>query len=353
MVATHQEVNASPSVSQAVGQSLERKPLPTIFAGELEPVVADLVKKALSNPATWLGGLPTTPLCSFGPSTPPLDADELEKQLVDAAETRSQFDSTESNGPSPGITDPCEARFKKVLEVWDKDISKYKIVESIEPEVDNFGGYVFVVRGHIDPNSKKSTTYVDVKSETLRDLLREVLENVKAVSAMEPKPSIEQNVLFHFLPELKSKLDQSTHGEQLSGIHSATTDGIVPASLVVPSPADPKAYADCAAPGNLQHNARSRPEGVEHLRLLVDHIDKAYAATVERLTPLLQRGEITYDLLELLFKPGCRLYTKCLGTGKSRGVVFDVAEETTRKDVTHLKLECHYLDHGWRGGPSL
>ncbi|RAL09439.1 ATP-binding protein, partial [Aspergillus homomorphus CBS 101889] len=178
------------------------------------------------------------------------------------------------------------------LHRWDKDTSKYKVVESIEPEVDDFSGYVFVVREHIDSKSKKSTTYIDVKSEILRDILREVLENVKTVSVMEAKPSIEQVVLFHFLPELKS--------------HS---------------------------------------EGVEHLRLLVDHIDEAYAAIVERLTPLLQRREITYDLLELLFKPGCHLYTKCLGTGKSRCIVFDAAEETTRKDVTHLKLECHYLDH--------
>ncbi|KAL4923408.1 ATP-binding protein [Aspergillus undulatus] len=175
---------------------------------------------------------------------------------------------------------------------WDEDILKYKMVESIEPEVDDFSGYVFVIREHIDPRSKKSTTYVDVKSETLRDLLREVLVNVKAVSVMEPKPSIEQIVLFHFLPELKS-----------------------------------------------------HPESVEHLRLLINHIDEAYAATVERLTPLLHRGEITYDLLGLLFKPGCHLYTKCLGTEKSRCVIFDAAEETTRRDVTHLKLECHYLDH--------
>ncbi|CEL09514.1 hypothetical protein ASPCAL12649 [Aspergillus calidoustus] len=188
-----------------------------------------------------------------------------------------------------------------------------------------------------DPKSKDSTTFVDVKSETLRDIVREVLGNVKAVSVMEPKPSIEQIILFHFLPELKSKLNQLTHGEQSTGTPSP--------SLVAPSPADPGACADCADPRKLQHNARSHPEGVEYLRLLIDHIDKTYAAKVERLASLLQRGEITYDLLELLFKPGCHVYTKCFGTGKSRCVVFDAAEETTRKDVTHLKLECHYLDH--------
>lgn len=95
MVATHHDINASPSVPQAVDRGLEKKPLPTLVAGEVEPVVADLVKKALSNPATWPGGLPTTPVCAFGPSMLPLDVDELEKQLVDAAKTRCQSDCTD------------------------------------------------------------------------------------------------------------------------------------------------------------------------------------------------------------------------------------------------------------------
>jgi hypothetical protein len=117
MVATHQDVNASPLAPQAVEQGLEKKPLPAIVAGELEQVVAGLVRKALSNPATWPGGLPTTPACSFGPSTPPLDADELEKQLLGAAETRSQSTDID-DGPSPGINEPCKARFKRVLEMY-------------------------------------------------------------------------------------------------------------------------------------------------------------------------------------------------------------------------------------------
>jgi hypothetical protein len=41
-----------------------------------------------------------------------------------------------------------------------------------------------------DPISKKSTTYVDVKSETLRDILQALLENVKVVSGMGPRLSV-------------------------------------------------------------------------------------------------------------------------------------------------------------------
>jgi hypothetical protein len=46
----------------------------------------------------------------------------------------------------------------------------------------------------LDERSTKSTTYIDVKSEILRDILREVLRNVKTVSLMEPKPTVSDMV---------------------------------------------------------------------------------------------------------------------------------------------------------------
>ena len=116
-------------------------------------------------------------------------------------------------------------------------------------------------------------------------------------------------------------------------------------SLILPDPNDPGAYADYMAPDRLQSNMRNGPASYEHLGLLVDYIKDAYAGTAETLAQLLDHGEITYDLLGVLFKPGCHVYTKCFGTGKSRSVVFDGGEETTQKGVTYLKLDCHYLDH--------
>lgn len=119
MVATHPDINAPPSVLQAVDQADGRKPSPNIVLSGLEQVVADLVKKALSNQATWLGGLPATPNFPFGPSTPPLDADELGNQLIKATDTGSEADCTDiEDGPSPGITEAREAKFKKVLEMY-------------------------------------------------------------------------------------------------------------------------------------------------------------------------------------------------------------------------------------------
>ncbi|OGM49469.1 fungal specific transcription factor [Aspergillus bombycis] len=68
-------------------------------------------------------------------------------------------------------------------ELWDKDISKYnfKVVESIQPEVDGISSYIPVVHEHIDSKSRKSTLYVNVNTEPLRDILPEVIENVKTI----------------------------------------------------------------------------------------------------------------------------------------------------------------------------
>ncbi|KAL3429143.1 hypothetical protein BDV09DRAFT_203282 [Aspergillus tetrazonus] len=277
MVAIHQDINDSPSAPQSAEQGFENNSLPT--------VVADL--QALSDPATEVGRLPASPVCSVGSSTAALNVSELDKRLVRAGLKLSFTKMTLMRGRLPRPTRPSSRS-------WDNDTCEYKVVE-MELEADDFRGFVFVVRKRIDPIFKKSTTYIDVKSKTLQDILQVLLENVKAVGDMGAKLSIKQTVLFHFLPQL------------------------------------------------------SRPEGAEDLRLLVNHIDEAYAASTEQLTPLLQRGEITYDLLELLFKPGCHLYTKCPGTGKPWCMVLDTVEETPRNNATYFKLECHYVDHDGHG----
>ena len=83
----------------------------------------------------------------------------------------------------------------------------------------------------------------------------------------------------------------------------------------------------------------------EHLLLLIDHLKHTYASTLQRLESMLQHGHITYDLLWALFKPGCHVYTTCIGTKEPRCVVFDAGEEMTQNDETWLNLECRFLDY--------
>jgi hypothetical protein len=60
---------------------------------------------------------------------------------------------------------------------------------------------------------------------------------------------------------------------------------------------------------------------------------------------MLQHGHITYDLLYALFKPGCHVYTTCLGTKEPRCVRFDAGEEVTQNDETWWNLECRFIDY--------
>ncbi|KAI2758257.1 hypothetical protein DTO006G1_6773 [Penicillium roqueforti] len=97
-----------------------------------------------------------------------------------------------------------KSQFKTVVEVWDKEAYKYRIAEPTETsnDLDDYAEYAFVVRECIDRTSKEVVSFIDIKSEGLRDILRDVLYNIKAVSLIEDKLSIEQNVLFYFLLEL-------------------------------------------------------------------------------------------------------------------------------------------------------
>ncbi|KFZ19606.1 hypothetical protein V502_03529 [Pseudogymnoascus sp. VKM F-4520 (FW-2644)] len=95
--------------------------------------------------------------------------------------------------------------FKAINEVWDAKAYKYKIVESVTPtdKADELNQYVFVVRGRIDKDTTKTIYHVDIKSEILRDVLRNVLKDAHAVSTKENDLSVEQNLLYHYIPELE------------------------------------------------------------------------------------------------------------------------------------------------------
>ncbi|KAJ5873293.1 ATPase AAA-type core [Penicillium solitum] len=197
------------------------------------------------------------------------------------------------------------SQFKTVVETWDKEACKYKIAEPTETSIglDDYAEYAFIVRERVDRTSEEVVPFIDIKSEGLRDILRDVLHDIKAVSLMEDKPSIEQNFLFHFLPELDR----------------------------------------CAE--NMDSSSDHESAHAKHLLLLIDHLKHAYASTLQRLESMLQHGHITYDLLWALFKPGCHVYTTCIGTKEPRCVVFDAGEEMTQNDETWLNLECRFLDY--------
>ncbi|KAJ5960726.1 ATPase AAA-type core, partial [Penicillium vulpinum] len=89
---------------------------------------------------------------------------------------------------------------------WDKEVYKYTITEPVETSggVNDYTEYIFVVCEYIDRISKEVVLFIDIKSEGLRDILRDILHNIKAVSLIEDKLSVIEIVL------LLRKLDRYT-----------------------------------------------------------------------------------------------------------------------------------------------
>lgn len=78
--------------------------------------------------------------------------------------------------------------------IWDQKAYRYTIVESPSDEVENLDHYVFIVRARIDRDTKETTYYTDIKSESLRKVLRTVLQGVDVISLDEAELSIEQHL---------------------------------------------------------------------------------------------------------------------------------------------------------------
>ena len=96
-----------------------------------------------------------------------------------------------------------------------------------------------------------------------------------------------------------------------------------------------------AAPAGSLYDA----EGLKHLNLLNEAIKNTYISVTERLSTLLARCEITFDLLWALFKPNAYIYTSCPGTGKPKCVKYDFGGyKKADQNVNVFELECRYLD---------
>ncbi|KAK5071431.1 hypothetical protein LTR70_010555 [Exophiala xenobiotica] len=149
----------------------------------------------------------------------------------------------------------------------------------------------------------RSIVYVDIKLPGLRDILRAVLKDIKWVSLADDKPSFEQNLLFHYLPELEEYRASATK----VGAHDSTS--------------------------------------LKALDLLICTIKDRSKASSERLDPLLREGKITYDLLWALFKANSHVITTCPGSGQVRCLQYNVGEEKkTEQGVEYFELQCQYLD---------
>ncbi|OGE49151.1 hypothetical protein PENARI_c023G01087 [Penicillium arizonense] len=167
--------------------------------------------------------------------------------------------------------------FKRVDQLWDTTIHKYKLTETVDdPDADEWDQYIFTVRRKFNWENKYLETVVDIKSKHLRDALAKVMDGVKGVSLVQEPAVVDPNMLFLYLEETRQYMKDLKKQSRSEKKKKAR-----------------KAAALKAA----------------HLKVLIKYLDTDYADTKKTLYPLLEANTITFDLLWALFKPNTIAYT--------------------------------------------
>ncbi|KAI3572191.1 hypothetical protein IWW34DRAFT_824470 [Fusarium oxysporum f. sp. albedinis] len=209
-------------------------------------------------------------------------------------------ENPEVKGEKPRAGRATTLAYKHVEETWDDKTFKYKIVEDNQSSVGNLDQFIFVTRDRIDRRTQDKTTFIDVKSAALRDILREACRDFRGISLAGDTPSIEQNVVFHIRSFLRYRRDTIVT-EQDAMSHS-------------------------------------------HLNLFVDYIEAEFLSVDEELAGLAIKNEITFDLLWALFEPNEKVFTTCPGTGSPRCVLHNYCEEGEEMDGSKfIRLDTRFL----------
>ena len=84
---------------------------------------------------------------------------------------------------------------------------------------------------------------------------------------------------------------------------------------------------------------------VQHLSLLIEYLTDRYATKIKRLNALLDHGEISFNLLWLLFQPNMLVCTICSGSDQPRCLRFSHGQtQLSPQNETTFNLNCQYLD---------
>lgn len=87
--------------------------------------------------------------------------------------------------------------YKRVDAVWDSKLYRFKLQPTAKVTSDKkYDGYLFHVRRTFDSDGKYRTSYVDIKSQLLRECLQDVIGNVRGVNLVEECPKLDPNLLF-------------------------------------------------------------------------------------------------------------------------------------------------------------
>ncbi|KAI1485452.1 hypothetical protein F5X96DRAFT_332167 [Biscogniauxia mediterranea] len=203
--------------------------------------------------------------------------------------------------------------FKRVDHVWDSQLHNYKLQDTAESNQNaKYSEYLFHVRRTFDWEGKYKATVVDIKSKQLREALQDVIGNIKGVSLVDETPKLDPNMLFLYLEDLRSHMNQLKNIEPKGETHKERKKA--------------QKWID---------------DKRQHLKVLVKYLDKDYAQIKKSLYPMLDNGLITFDLLWALWKPNTLVYTTMYGSvDQPRAFKVELGE----KHFSVLRGEFYYIE---------
>ena len=171
--------------------------------------------------------------------------------------------------------------FVRLDRLWSKRHHRFVFSASTaDKKAGEYEEYAFNILRHFDYDSKHTHTVLTILSSPLKKALVDIMGNVKGISLEEEKPSVDPNMVFLHLEELRAYMKQL------------------------------KAKAK---------HQRNRREGnvsrvaVDHLNVLVEYLDTDYDEIKKSLYPMLESGKITFELAWGLFKSNQIMYTNTYG----------------------------------------
>lgn len=211
-----------------------------------------------------------------------LKATEKQKKAGHPVRRRDSADEKKPSKSKRKTSKKADALdYKRVDQLWDTHTHNYKLKESAEDDESEFAEFAFLVRRRFNWENKYRDTVVDIKAKPLRAILQEVMKDCKSVSLEAEEPSLDPNILFLYLEELRTYYKKTIRSKMKSEKKRKT----------------------------MRKLAQQR----SLCKTLVSYIDEDYAEVKKTLYPLLEAGNITFDLMWALFKPNEIAVTSCYG----------------------------------------
>ena len=210
-----------------------------------------------------------------------------------ASEDGQQTDSTmsETSGPTVKEKTGRKAELARVDRVFDKEKFCFVLqLSSKKSKADEFKRNALIVRRVFNYDDEHEETCLDIVSKPLKAAMARVMGEVQSVSLKGDSPSIDPNIAFLFLDNLRTEVKRLKKQSRSKKI------GEKP-----------------------QQTARE----AKHLKVLVGYLDTDYQTITKTLRPLLRSRKITFDLVWALFKSDELIYAPTHGV-KDEAWVFKV-----------------------------